>query len=48
MPAQASLSLTYLRICSPSSGHFQGGPDTATVPDEWRGGACEKEERYPS
>lgn len=41
-------ALTDLCVCSPSSGNFQGGPDTATVPDEWSNGSCEKEERDPS
>ena len=36
-----------LFVCSSSSGHAQGGPDRAPVPDEWGNGTCEEEECHP-
>jgi hypothetical protein len=46
-PVHSLPSPTHLCVCSCSSGNSQGGPDTATVPDEWGCSTCEKEECHP-
>lgn len=46
-PARSMLFPTHLYVCFSSSGNSEGGPDTATISDEWSNGACEKEECHP-